>query len=268
MISPLRGSQLKVERAKRHLAEVEREMIAFFDRRPFAKYTEVEPDTGDRLTRIRIREPVPVELGPLVGDVIHNLRSAFDLLAADVVVAGGGTVSNSTEFPVSYAEDHFRKKGIHKVKGASPAAIALIERHQPYRDGNEPLLQLHRLDILDKHQSLILVGATNRQVKMNVTLTIPDRAQPVEFPTLTLNAAEPTFPLEQGSIIFRELAGAWDQDARNHSLRYQFPYEVAFGVEQVAAGQPVLPALDRYLQFTEATIETFRRELFPDLPQP
>ncbi len=54
------------------------------------------------VVRARISQPIPHHLSLVIGDIVHNLRSAFDHLAYQAVIAGGDTPTTNTEFPVSW----------------------------------------------------------------------------------------------------------------------------------------------------------------------
>src|SRR4029077_7701458 len=89
-IDPLVGVNLKIERAKLHLGNLESEIKQFLARKPFQIITEDEPATGDLVYKIQIAEPIPMALSTIIGDIIHNLRSALDHLAWHLVVINNG----------------------------------------------------------------------------------------------------------------------------------------------------------------------------------
>jgi hypothetical protein len=134
------------------------------------------------------RDPVSL----LIGDVLHNLRSALDLLAFALASAYTKPLpeefAERSEFPIFGDEDregnrgigstrfHERTKkglptarsGLAKIAGWHPDAQAAVERLQPYQRGNEfrsdPLWLLHELDRVSKHRLLhagVAVGAGN-----------------------------------------------------------------------------------------------------------
>ena len=115
----------------------------------------------------------PEDFGLIVGDATHNLRSALDLLAVEVVRRNGGN-TKSVYFPFADSADNLEsmitRRNFHR---ASPADQALLRSLQPYTGGNQLLRSLHDLDIQDKHQSLIphasVVTSPNVSVKMDAT---------------------------------------------------------------------------------------------------
>ena len=59
-----------------------------------------------------------VEWSLILGDLLHNLRSALDHLAWQLVVDGGGTPSQDTNFPVCCSTQVSRVQ--RSLSGAQP----------------------------------------------------------------------------------------------------------------------------------------------------
>ncbi len=87
---PLLGVRVKVDRAKKHLADLDTEIREYHARNPYAIIPEIEAETGDEVHRLLIREAIPAHWGAILGDVVHNLRSSLDLLAAELEPYAGG----------------------------------------------------------------------------------------------------------------------------------------------------------------------------------
>jgi hypothetical protein len=101
---PLFGPRLKVERAKTHIGDVYRGIDAFIKRNPYTVLAKTDDKTGDKVFRVQVNEPVPICLSGLIGDAIHNLRAAFDLIACQIVGLGTGSVTQA-QFPVNGRPD-------------------------------------------------------------------------------------------------------------------------------------------------------------------
>lgn len=93
------GSRIKVERAKKHIGDLDPKVLAFLVRRPYKTVSEDDPETGDQVWYIKIAETPPIQWGAIVGDVIHNLRSSLDVLVNQLVYASGWTPSDNLGFP-------------------------------------------------------------------------------------------------------------------------------------------------------------------------
>lgn len=76
------GARLRVKRAHKHLNELERKASAFLERHPEDFTRKLDPHHLDYfIYEIAPNRPPPVTLGPVFGDVVHNLRSALDHIA-------------------------------------------------------------------------------------------------------------------------------------------------------------------------------------------
>jgi hypothetical protein len=75
--------RVKVERAKRHYAELGTAVTKFFDTQPYKVSTRRNGE-GKLVYYVSEVADVPAELSCITGDVIQNLRSALDHLAYDL----------------------------------------------------------------------------------------------------------------------------------------------------------------------------------------
>lgn len=108
--------------------------------------------------------------GAQIGEVVHALRSALDHLAWQLVIAGGGTPNNRTQFPVCKRKTktrvfkclpYPRKKFRLRISGeVPPRALALIEAVQSYHgtDESRRISAINELDVFDKHRELIVTA--------------------------------------------------------------------------------------------------------------
>jgi hypothetical protein len=75
---------VKLDRAGEHAAALVAETKAYFQGGSFR----VEPEPGERphetVYRIRLSEPIPVRVSAIIGDALHNLRSALDCVAFEM----------------------------------------------------------------------------------------------------------------------------------------------------------------------------------------
>jgi hypothetical protein len=87
----------------------------------------------------------PIDALAIAGDVIHNLRSAFDHLAYQLVCVGtGDEFPKNTGFPIAdSAKAYEEEKERRKVERMPPKAVEAIDFLKPYRSGNPPLWRIH-----------------------------------------------------------------------------------------------------------------------------
>jgi hypothetical protein len=132
------------------------------------EYTFIHEVHADGLNH-RYRAVAVPDLDPkwtlLLGDCIHNLRTALDQLLYELVRANGGTPALRTQFPA------FAEPGGVRIQGGIPGeALRLIEGVQPYTktfDGNRVRL-INRLDLIHQQRQLPLVPcASGRRITVN-----------------------------------------------------------------------------------------------------
>jgi len=145
----------KLLRADLHIGSLEAAIDEYFRSDWYQQDLQRNPD-GNYSLRFEFREP-PDDFGALVGDVVHNLRAALDLLAVELVRLNGGNVKD-VYFPFAESASALEKAIIdRRFHRASKASIAVVRSLQPYKGGNRLLRALHDLDIQDKHRTLIPV---------------------------------------------------------------------------------------------------------------
>lgn len=118
----------------------------------------IAPHPNDHTLRvafIKVIEPVPIEVSLVVGDAIHNLRTALDHLACCLATANGQSMDD-VAFPFGRDLSAYRNNSSGKIKKLSKRARRFINLLRPYAGGNEYLYLLHRLDLQDKHRTLLM----------------------------------------------------------------------------------------------------------------
>jgi hypothetical protein len=229
---------------------------AFHDRNPYQLVIEDKPETGERVYSVRIVECVPDALSGVIGDVLHNLRAALDQLAWQLVLVNNKQPRRRTGFPIGRDRQEFETDAHGKVQGISKAAIRLIHRLKPYRGGREPFWVIHELDRVDKHQSIVPVGAANTIVHMPFKFRPWDDVPEFRF-DLGIKPADTGYPLKDGTVLFRSTA-----DSRKLHDEPKFTFSVSFGDGQILDGQPVVPTLHQLIEFVERVVDILDGKFF------
>lgn len=164
----LDGPRLKCERAKEHLDSLKSEIAVYLSRKPYAVIREAHPeDPIRRVPRLKIHEDPPARLGIIVGDAVHNLRSALDHLAFQLALAHAlahgvaltAKEEKGSEFPIYKDFGVFNTEGLRKIDKLSPAAQDEIKSLQPYNRGNDAerhfLWLVHSACVIDKHRKIV-----------------------------------------------------------------------------------------------------------------
>lgn len=124
-------------------------------------------------------KPPPLEASLLVGEAIHNARSALDHLAWALVESEGGSPDENTRFPIMPKGQTADRYGVHPPPhisgGVADSALAIIERLQPYQRGSDyerdRLWILDRLWNEDKHRHL-LSGPTVTNIGHRISTSV------------------------------------------------------------------------------------------------
>ncbi len=157
------SARAKIYRARKHIDDLKLELTAFRESDSYRAHFYDDSNTGDRIGEFQVVKELPLRVVAIVGDAVHNLRSALDHVAAELCVMGGGSIDNSTAFPIWEnvpAISDIKAQIMRKIPGASVKVIRGIKRLQPYKGGKGDILwRLHRLDIIDKHRVLIPAAA-------------------------------------------------------------------------------------------------------------
>lgn len=152
------GPMLKIKRAYCHIHELESRVQDYIKTDFYSISINEDPKTGNQSLKFAVPEPVPEYFSLCIGDAIHNLRSALDILICSIVRCAGGDITKC-EFPFSYDKEKLIKimeKGeINKVR---PDLIPFIlDTIKPYKIGNLDIWNLNLLDNIDKHRLIIPV---------------------------------------------------------------------------------------------------------------
>lgn len=187
---PLAGMQVKLERAREQLEELNKEMESFFERGAFAVYEQRKQSGREVVFRVRVRENPPLAWSAIIGDCLQNMRSSLDYLAWELATLNtSGTPPETTGFPIYIRPDEYHSvrkdgkpqswSGLRKTERMAGDVQAVVEDLQPFRErgglspgvlptgGFERLRRLNPLWILkelsrfDRHRALRLVGATS-----------------------------------------------------------------------------------------------------------
>jgi hypothetical protein len=104
MPNRLEGIKLKIERAKNHIRDLESVIVPFLDTEPYTHAADLLPQISHYSIRLATVKPLPSCIPIIIGDAIHNVRSALDHLAWQLVEAGGGTPNHRTALPIFAAD--------------------------------------------------------------------------------------------------------------------------------------------------------------------
>jgi hypothetical protein len=186
----LDGCWAKVNRAYMHLSLLDARVGEFVDSDAYRFDREIDLKEPERLVVIlyaeAMREPQTEIWGAIIGDAVHNLRSALDHLVWQLTLANGHTPPaeiprrrnapnaewrdigfpiHSIPYPLDVSRSLIpwdRAKEPKSLWGIRPSLRAQFQRLQPFTHGKnapkEPLAILNELWNIDKHRHLNLTN--------------------------------------------------------------------------------------------------------------
>lgn len=167
---PLFGCQLKMRRAHVHLHELDNALEEFIGSKPYDVVYDFESEPDQHLIRFKIWERPELWWSPIIGDIVHNVRSALDHLAWQLVIRNGRNPQGArSQFPI-FTRDPFdptiyrcskeakraRVSWKNQTRGMHKADVELLKRLQPYNGPDSPhehpLARLSQFSNWDKHR--------------------------------------------------------------------------------------------------------------------
>jgi hypothetical protein len=131
---------------------------------PYYYVPEPDPQSDTTTVRVRFTIPPPTEFRLIIGDCLHNLRSALDNLVYELAVQYTAPnpipehKARELAFPIVHRAmkpDKFKTKYRSRIGLLNPRVQAIIEELQPYHredSVSHPLWKLNRLSNIDKHR--------------------------------------------------------------------------------------------------------------------
>lgn len=155
--------ELKLARAKKHMDAYKESVKGFLQSNPYKPIPELDPQTGKHLVYLDVREEPPDEWGLMIGDSVHNMRSALDALAHTISVKALPSITDGqlhkVQFPICDNFGFFNGEWCKRLPHLDATIRAVIERFQPYSTPKFPLFHplelLRDLDNVDKHRHVV-----------------------------------------------------------------------------------------------------------------
>lgn len=250
---------LKVERAKEHIADLQRTIRQFLDTNPYKVGTKYDPQTRKLIYYVTNVEPTPACLPLIAGDAIQNLMSALDHLAYQIVCSDTGDAPpkpNRIYFPIADDAAKYEAQKGGKLQGARQQAIDAIDAVKPYKGGNDQLWQLYRLNNIEKHRLLLTVGSCAAGVHFGQMVAghllsggFPKEAvDAIKSMGVYINPADTGFPLKAG---FELLTGGIDEKPNPDQ---QFRFDVALSEPGIIESKSLLETLHQLSALVEGIV--------------
>lgn len=240
------GIRLKIKWAKKHIRELDAAINRFLQDQPYRIGAKPHRIPQIEHTTLYVAEvkPIPDEISLILGDAIHNLRSALDYLMWQLVEAYGGTPNKSIYFPIADTVQQYQSAiGNREIQKIAPNALDIIESVQPYVTPDQTLWLLHQLDIIDKHRLLLTVAIA--MDKWGVDLAVGQ--------TLWFNEYR-FVPLVVGNEITNLPTSTYERQAHKD---FQLGADVAFGESELPEGELVLYTVNKMSDLVDGIVAQF-----------
>jgi hypothetical protein len=201
---------LKLYRAERHLEDFDRMVALYLEKHAYRATRTVEPKCEKHRDcwrfHLEMTERPDDYLAIVMGDVVHNLRSALDHIAVAIAPPGRKRsalfpiISEQVEWASSDAptpQQFIARESFDRaVEGMPAEAVAIIQRAQPYHLGPQRTRETHLLEVLsrldnaDKHRELIVLAPGVMNATANVAVRRISFAQGGPPGTVVENGAQ------------------------------------------------------------------------------
>jgi hypothetical protein len=241
MATLLRPSNLKIDRAEHYINNLSQQIAAYLEKRPFRLMTKGDADAEREFHFIKQQIPIPVEFALTIGDAVHNLRGALDILVFGMI--GARTAEpEMVQFP--FARDQSTLDDVmisRETLLAGEKVVTEIKRLEPYSGGNKWLIGVHEFNIADKHKLVIPVASIGSMSLMEFTRMLPD----------IYGHKAGSVAIQQGAnfvSISRGVKNKHTTNRRNirsgeYERDFQPLFDLCFDEDHPFAGQPVIPTL-------------------------
>jgi hypothetical protein len=208
----IRSVDLKLARADSQVRTLADQISAWTSRNPITARVELRDQRlGFRLILQDFAETAPIDdWGLLIGECVHNLRSALDNLAFALARLRRDPPRNpgAIAFPIYQDRSQFKKHGLGKLDQMPAEAASLIERLQPFqRDmpevegtpDTDALVLLQGLNNADKHRvpSVVFVAPVEIGTSCAVKFSSDEDAAANVPPDVTVSLD----PLQTGLVL-------------------------------------------------------------------
>jgi len=160
MANKISGAQTKIERADKHIKELEAALLLFHDTKPYKFTAQRDPKTRELVYYMTGVADIPLPIAGIAGDVLQNLRSALDYLAHAFVAKPTRDTGYPIYDPAKVGTQAEKSYFAGKVHGMTPEAKKIIAGLKPKKGGDETLWHLHELNRFEKHRLLVAVAAS------------------------------------------------------------------------------------------------------------
>lgn len=243
------SAHLKIKRADKHIGDLE-SAFADFVKTEFYRFGVEKNPKGEDVLSFEVTTPIPEDIPMIIGDALHNLRTALDHVAHQVVADSGATPSKNLYFPFAKGREELvagLRDGEIEAAAGQTLIDLIVDTVRPYKGGNDALYALHKADIGDKHKigvpTITIAALFDVEVKVGGGTFHISRMEVGEGGKLNAiaSAVHPIEIAKYGKAAF----------------------SVVFGKGQPFEGEAILPTLHQLSQLVSGVVETIEKGYSP-----
>ena len=238
------SGQIKVERAREHIRDLESEIAGFRNRNPYRVMSERNAQHGGTDAVVRVLEPVPTAWSAIASDAIHNLNVALDYMWQRAV--HGSKVARGDYFPVCANPEEAERRFKGRQSGRVQQAVKVLRDAGAFSAAN-PFHAIREFDNTDKHDTISLVACYLPEWGIDIGRSVGAR-RPIVFRQRFAEWRS----IEDGLVLY-SLAATLSEVDVDHEL----PFEIVFGQPEALKGEPVIPAIQRLAQAVDDLASAF-----------
>ncbi|MGQ0509881.1 MAG: hypothetical protein ACT4P9_04645 [Betaproteobacteria bacterium] len=266
----LSGVKVKIERANKHILELDEAIKGFRNARPYKIALNHDLKTGKPISAKLISiEGVPDPLAAIAGDVIQNLRSALDHLAHQLwLMVPGADPTVEVNFPFWNEPAKFKSALSRKIKRCRQDAIDVLGAVEPCKGlKGHQLWVLNRLNNVDKHRLLITIASSwFHDMSFEDLFSNTGIAdffagagirEKIKFPPMVIRAANPSISaLKAGDVLPLVVFDRSAESELGKNLYLRF--EITLNEPGVIEGKPILETVKQLAGLVNRTVDAFR----------
>jgi len=256
---PLDSLVLKVERAKKHILELEAEYSGFRKDNAYRIDFKTDPKTRERIYYLAAIKPIPKAFSIILGDALNNLRSCLDHAVYALVQVGQPNVVKKSDivFPICGSASEYKTRFERIESGLRQDAIKAINGIAPYIGGaGEYFCHLARLNNIDKHRLLLTIWGSFTAHTMlpaqRIWVAEFNRKDPSEFRHSFMAKNPRVFLREVDDVLLTVPESEVEEDM-------QFLIDIAFAEPEICKGNPVIETLHEMTKIIRYLIFEFDR---------
>ncbi len=245
---------LKIQRAEKHIKELHTITRSFFAQHPIGISGVIDPLTREPVYYVARTLHVPDQVALIVGDVLHNLRSALItwFTRSYEPTATRQALPPALQSPIM---NRFLRKiriGLMGRQRTSLTTLRTASVPSSHKGGDDGLWHLHQLDIIDKHRLPFAIAPAlwrfdvERHIQATGAIDSKGEMQVGFSPGWISRHC----PLKEGDVLFRDAPGMpLDRNIK-------FTFHMAF-TEPGVEGEPVIGVLRRCSQRVFRIVQRF-----------